>query len=93
MPFFNLPVANVVATPEDVEPFREFFRAPLLFGAEQNALVFSADWMSHPLPNTDAELHSLIQKQIDALFSIHSRTLSRRLKDFGTTFQELLSKG
>ena len=31
--------------------------------------------------------------QVAALFSIHSRSLSRRLKDSGTSFQELLDEG
>ena len=31
--------------------------------------------------------------QVAMLFSIHRRTLSRRLKDFGTSFQELLDEG
>ena len=32
-------------------------------------------------------------EQVAAIFSIHSRTLSRRLMDFGTSFQELLDEG
>ena len=31
--------------------------------------------------------------QVAELFSMHSRTLRRRLKDFGTSFQELLDEG
>jgi AraC-like DNA-binding protein len=45
------------------------------------------------LPNTDADLHSLLQKQVAALFSMHSRTLSRHLKEFCTSFQKLLDEG
>lgn len=112
--------------PDNVEPFRSFFQAPLLFDTERNAVVFAADWLNLCLPENDPELHRLLQRQIDmleirygddfpgqvrsvlrtailtghaksnqvaALFSIHSRTLSRRLKDFGTSFQELLDEG
>jgi len=112
--------------PDDVRPFRSFFRAPLVFDAEQNAVMFSADWLNHRLPETDPELNRLLLKQIDALelkygddfpgqvrsvlrtalvtgqarsdriaglFSMHSRTLSRRLNDFGTSFQALLDEG
>jgi AraC-like DNA-binding protein len=108
--------------PEDVEPFRRFFRAPLRFDAERNALVFSADWLNRRLPDVDPELRRLLQKEVDALevrhgddfpeqvrsvlrtalvtghasadnvaalFSMHSRTLNRRLNAFGTGFQEL----
>lgn len=112
--------------PDDIGPFRSFFHAPLRFDAEQNAVVFAADWLNHRLPETDPELRRLLLQQIDALelrygddfpgqvrsvlrtalltgharsdqvaalFSIHSRSLSRRLKDFGTSFQELLDEG
>jgi len=112
--------------PEDLGPFRRFFRAPLVFDAEHNALVFSADWLDRRLPDTDPQLRRLLQKQIDtlearhgddfpeqvrtvlrtalvtgqakadqvaALFSMHARTLSRRLNDFDTGFQELVDEG
>jgi AraC-like DNA-binding protein len=112
--------------PEDAGPFRRFFRAPLRFNAEQNALVFPAAWLAHSLSGADPELHRMLQKQIDALevrhredfpeqvrsvlrsalltghakadqvatlFSMHSRTLSRRLSAFGTNFQELVDEG
>jgi len=108
--------------PEDVAPFRQFFQAPLVFDAEHNAVVFSADWLRHALPGADPEARRLLQKQIDALearhsddlpgqvlsllgtalvaghgtadqvaalFSMHSRTLNRRLNAFGTSFQKL----
>jgi AraC-like DNA-binding protein len=112
--------------PDDVRPFRSFFRAPLVFDAEQNAMIFAADWLNHRLPGTDPELRRLLLNQIDALearhsddfpgqvrsllrtalvtgqarsdqvaalFSMHSRTLSRRLNDFCTSFQALLDEG
>jgi len=53
--------------PRDVAPFRRFFRAPLRFDAEENALVFSADWLGRSLPDTDPQLSRLLQRQIDAL--------------------------
>jgi AraC-like DNA-binding protein len=111
--------------PADIGPFRRFFRVPLIFDAEQNALVFAADWLNRRLPDTDPELRRLLQKQIDALdarhgddfpeqvrsvlrtalatghgkadqiaalFSMHSRTLNRRLNAFGTGFQQLVDE-
>ncbi len=112
--------------PDDVRPFRSFFRTSLVFDAEQNAVVFAADWLNHRLPETDPELHRLLLKEIDAIearheddfpgqvrsvlrialvtgqarsdqiaamFSIHPRTLSRHLNDYGTSFQALLDEG
>ena len=112
--------------PETVGPFRRFFRAALIFDAEQYAVVFAADWLNRSMPGADAELHRLLQKQIDALearhgddfpeqvrsvlrtalvsghakadqvaalFSMHSRTLNRRLNAFGIRFRELVDEG
>ena len=109
--------------PEDVQPYRRCFRAPLRFDAEQNALVFSREWLSVRRPGSDIELQRVLQKQIGileaefsddfpaqvqrvlrymlptdhgsaeeiaALFSIHPRTLGRRLEDSGTNFRELV---
>jgi AraC-like DNA-binding protein len=57
--------------PADVGPFRRYFRAPLVFNAEQNALVFSADWLTRKLPRADPEVRRLLQKQIDELEARH----------------------
>jgi AraC-like DNA-binding protein len=112
--------------PENVEPFRRFFRAPLIFDVEQYAVLFAVDWLSRPLPVADPQLHRLLQRQIDAidsrygddfpeqvrsvlrtalltghatadqvaaLFSMHARTLNRRLNAFGIGFRELVDEG
>jgi AraC-like DNA-binding protein len=111
--------------PKDPRPYRQFFKAPLRFDAEQNALVFSSNWMTRRLVGADDELRRLVQQEIDgldgrhgdefpeqvrsvlraalltghgsaeqvaALFSMHSRTLGRRLRAFDTSFQELVDE-
>jgi AraC-like DNA-binding protein len=111
--------------PADVAPFRRFFQAPLLFDADENALVFFADTLRRPLPEVDPALRRLLTAQIEALeqrysdqfpeqvrsvlhtalltdharadqvasiFSMHSRTLHRRLTAAGTSFRELLEE-
>ena len=108
--------------PKDVGPFQRFFRAPLVFDAAGNAIVFSGDWLNRSLPAIDPDLRRLLQTQIDALevrygedfpeqvrsvlrtalvagrggsgqiaevFSMHRRTLCRRLNSFGTSFRTL----
>jgi len=108
--------------PQDVGPLRRYFQAPLIFDAEQFAVVFSDDWLRWPLPEADAEARRMLQKQIDslearhgddfaeqlrgllrtalltghgnadqvaALFSVHSRTLNRRLNACGTSFHQV----
>jgi AraC-like DNA-binding protein len=112
--------------PDDVQPYRNFFHAPLVFNADRNAVVFASDWLGHRISLADSELHRLLMKQIAvlesryaddfpaqvrsvlrpalltgqarldriaALFSMHSRTLSRHLNDCGTSFQALLDEG
>jgi AraC-like DNA-binding protein len=112
-------------SPDNVEPYRKFFRVLLRFDADQNALVFSSSWLNRNLPNADTELRRLLQEQIGALelqhgrdlpeqvrsvlraalatgharadhlaslFSMHVRTLHRRLTDHGTSYRHLLDE-
>jgi AraC-like DNA-binding protein len=53
--------------PDDLRPYRRFFKAPLSFDTEQNALAFRADWLHRRLPVRNPELRRLVQQQIDAL--------------------------
>ena len=111
--------------PDDVRPFRAFFKVDLRFDTGQNAIVFPAAWLQQRLPAADPELQRLLGKQIEllevrhgdefpeqvrgvlraalmtghasadevaALFSMHSRTLNRRLSAFDTRFRELLDE-
>ena len=112
--------------PENLQAFREFFRAPLRYDAEHYAIVFPAAWLRRPLAEVDPDLQRLLQKQIDslavrhgedfpeqvravlraallngyaradqvaALFSMHPRTLSRRLHTCGVAYQQLVDEG
>jgi AraC-like DNA-binding protein len=36
-------------SPQDVAPYRRFFRAPVRFNAAQDALVFEGRWLDHPV--------------------------------------------
>jgi AraC-like DNA-binding protein len=111
--------------PENVRPFREFFRAPLLFDTEMNAVVFHSSWLRHHLPEDDPDVRHLLEQQVEALemkfgdefpeqvrailrtalltghgsadriaslFSMHSRTLHRRLTAAGASFRELVDE-
>jgi len=112
--------------PDDVSPYRSFFKAPLVFDTQQNAVIFAGDWLSLRISRADPDLQHLLREQINALelrfgddlpgqvrsvlrsalltdharshqvaelFSMHSRTLRRRLNECGTSFQELLDEG
>ncbi len=66
--------------PEDVGPYRRFFRAPLAFDAQQYALVFSADWLARRLPGDDPPLRQLLQRQIDAPEAQHGDDLPGQVR-------------
>jgi AraC-like DNA-binding protein len=53
--------------PEDVRPFREFFRAPLIFDDEQNAVVFHSSWLQRHLPEDDPDLRRLLENHVASL--------------------------
>jgi AraC-like DNA-binding protein len=108
--------------PDNVEVYQRFFQAPLLFDAEQTAVVFRASWLSQKVQLADPFLHNHFEQHVEAMrryssedfvaqvkqvlfrllgakgcsleevsreFSIHPRTLNRRLKEAGTSFREL----
>ena len=109
-------------SPVDVEPYRDFFQAPLRFNAGHSGIVFPTHWLDRSVPLADQALRqdlldriqairlqsnqsfrdqahrmlvSLIRgqccsrEQLAAQFSLHPRTLNRRLKEAGTSFREL----
>jgi len=111
--------------PADARAFGAFFRAPVLFDADRNAVAFHADWLHRALPSGDEELRRLLGEKIAALeveygeafpeqvravlrtalltdhsgieqvarmFSLHPRTLHRRLQAFGVTFKQLVDE-
>ena len=53
--------------PADIEPYRQFFRAPLFFDAEQNAIIFPTSWLSHRLAEREPAIRRLLKEKIDAL--------------------------
>ncbi len=66
--------------PANVEPFRQFFRAPLLFDAEQNALVFLAEWLTYRLPVDDPELRRQLTEQIRVLEARHRDSFPEQVR-------------
>ena len=66
--------------PEDVGPFRRFFRIPLRFDAEHFALVFAAGYLKHRLTVADPELRGLLQAQVDALAAQYPRDFAEQVR-------------
>jgi AraC-like DNA-binding protein len=66
--------------PKDIEPFRRLFRVPVRFDAEQYAVVFRSSWLQRPLPEIDAGVRQLLQKQIDSLAARHGDNFPEQVR-------------
>jgi plasmid stability protein len=66
--------------PDDLRPFQSFFRAPLTFDAEQNGVVFAADWLRRPVAGVDAGLRGQLQKQIEVLEAKYGDDLREQVR-------------
>ena len=55
--------------PADIKPYQAFFQAPLIFEADEDALVFPEHWLFHALPNPDKSQHD---KTVDRLNTIEA---------------------
>ena len=49
--------------PVDATPWKNFFRAPVRFGASRCALLFPAKWLAHPVLVANPLLHQHLEKQ------------------------------
>ncbi|MGI9284183.1 MAG: AraC family transcriptional regulator [Pseudomonadales bacterium] len=57
--------------PEDVKPYKKVFKAPLLFNAEFNGLVYDAKIMAQPIRQHDEELHKVLTRHLHELEERH----------------------
>lgn len=53
--------------PSDLTPYKSFFRAPLRFDAEQNAVTFPTTLLDHPLTSADPALFRHLEKEANGL--------------------------
>jgi AraC-like DNA-binding protein len=53
--------------PLNTKPYESFFHAPLVFEADENALVFPARWLQQPLPAADIKQHILTVNRLTTL--------------------------
>jgi len=58
--------------PQNLAPYRRFFRAPIRFNAEQNAVVFPTRWLDHQIPSADALLHRHLEKEAAELHNLRN---------------------
>jgi len=68
--------------PRTSQPFDRFFEAPVRFGAEHGLMVFSSDWLAHPISGADPLVYQLVEErvaQLDAQASHGVESQIRRL--------------
>lgn len=52
--------------PNDVRPYRDFFRAPMRFDSDRMTIVFARRWLDRPLRSADPALHAVLSAQAEA---------------------------
>jgi AraC-like DNA-binding protein len=53
--------------PADIKPYETFFQAPLIFEADEDALVFPEHWLFHALPNPDKSQHDMTVDRLNTI--------------------------
>lgn len=55
--------------PNDMTPYEVFFQAPLIFGADDDAIIFSDQWLKKPLPGANKELYTDVLQRLSTIDS------------------------
>ncbi|HET7202529.1 MAG TPA: AraC family transcriptional regulator [Steroidobacteraceae bacterium] len=66
--------------PRNLVPFRTFFQAPLVFDAEESALVFRSYWLDQLLSSADPLLHLFMQEHVTEVEAGRAEDLPGRLQ-------------
>jgi AraC-like DNA-binding protein len=67
-------------SPPDATPYRRFFRAPIRFGATQNAIVFSAGWLKQAPNGADPLLYRHFEREANALLDHRVTDIVEKLR-------------
>jgi AraC-like DNA-binding protein len=66
--------------PADTAAFREHFRAPLRFGAQQAAITFPATDLKRPLASADSDRYGAALRHLDAMGAISDNGLADKVR-------------
>jgi AraC-like DNA-binding protein len=66
--------------PQDLAPYRCFFRAPLRFNTEQCGVVFPTHWLDHRIASANALLHRHLEQEADELHGLRHADLIINLR-------------
>lgn len=70
--------------PDNLEPYNDFFSAPVRFNANQSSVVFPSKWLSHKLDSADPLLFTFLEKRAAVLHARQSFSLLDELRKFIT---------
>jgi AraC-like DNA-binding protein len=83
--------------PPDTTLYHSFFRAPVRFDAEHNAVAFPVRWLAQRLPGADADLRRMLERQVlepeinESGSVVHMRRVLRTLLHTGEATEERLA--
>lgn len=66
--------------PEDIQPYRRYFRTRVCFSAEHSAIVFPASLLDRPLDSANALVHQQIMAQLQILETQGTGDLSSQIR-------------
>lgn len=66
--------------PDNIEPFRNFFQAPLRFNAETHGVAFDSKWLAKPVHDADPDLYRMLKKQVGALEADDSQDFPNQVR-------------
>jgi AraC-like DNA-binding protein len=69
-------------SPSELKPHRQFFRAPVRFNRDRNALRFPSHWLNHKISSADALLYRHFAREANALHRLRQADIiqdTRRL--------------
>lgn len=74
-------VSFIFAEPENTLVYKRFFGVPVLFGADENNVVFHAEDLRIPLPRHDQYLLEVLQRYAETLQISRRRNLKDEVRD------------
>lgn len=66
--------------PPELAPYQRFYRAPLRFNADRNALEFPSRWLEHTVQTGDPLLHRYLEREANELKTIRHADIVSNLR-------------
>jgi len=67
--------------PRNTRPYKNFFKAPVRFNADESTIVFPGRWLDHAIASADEFLHQHIEKEANTLHRLKQRRFLDRIPE------------